>query len=232
MLRYEIEHQAAHRLSQCLALSPHAAARACCGASFTAFKFSMSSCRTGRCRRAVIFGFRLCQQKRDCYTQRLNLVFQPRLLKLFLFQNFVNVLHAAPKQIGAMSPIWIPLLYLSCPYLFHSSFRLRCVRTVIGYIVPKSDHFSVLTDKARGRGQEGGSMKSWGTPQLPTSSERQFVPHGSWRRYCRHRYGTEFFASLEWLDFPRRFAYRCHNISATLVKLFAYLTKAAAISSS
>jgi len=38
-------------------------------------------------------------------------------------------------------------------------------------------------------------------------------------------HGTAFFAELEWLDFPRRFAYQCHNISATLVKLFAYLTK-------
>ena len=40
----------------------------------------------------VIFGFDVGQQ-RDYYTQRLNFFLQPQHFKLFLPQNFVNILH-------------------------------------------------------------------------------------------------------------------------------------------
>src|SRR6266446_1705179 len=52
--------------------------------------------RTQECRLVVIFRFPVLRQKRGCYTQRPNFFFQPRHLKLFLSQNFVNVLHASP----------------------------------------------------------------------------------------------------------------------------------------
>jgi hypothetical protein len=43
--------------------------------------------------RGVIFRFPVLRQNRGHYTQCLDFVFQPRLFKLFLSQNFVNVLH-------------------------------------------------------------------------------------------------------------------------------------------
>src|SRR5437879_4400390 len=49
--------------------------------------------RTRWCRLVVIFCFPVREQKRGCDTQRLNFFLQSRHIKLFLSQNFVNVLH-------------------------------------------------------------------------------------------------------------------------------------------
>jgi len=55
--------------------------------------------RTRQCRLVVIFRFPVLRQKRGCYSQCLNFFLQPRYLKLFLSQNFVNVSHAqAPSR--------------------------------------------------------------------------------------------------------------------------------------
>jgi len=55
---------------------------------------------TPQCWLVVIFRFPVLRQKRGCYTQCLNFLFQPRLFNLFLSQNCVNVLHgqAPPKK--------------------------------------------------------------------------------------------------------------------------------------
>jgi len=55
--------------------------------------------RTRQCRLVVIFRLAVFRQNRGHYTQCLDFVFYPRLFKLFLSQNFVNVLHAqAPNN--------------------------------------------------------------------------------------------------------------------------------------
>jgi hypothetical protein len=50
---------------------------------------------TRQCRLVDIFRFPVIGQKRSCYAQCRNFFLQPRHLKLFLSQNFVNVLHAS-----------------------------------------------------------------------------------------------------------------------------------------
>lgn len=49
-------------------------------------------CRTLQCRLVVIVGLGVHQQ-RGSYTQGLNFGLQPRHLKFFLPQNFINILH-------------------------------------------------------------------------------------------------------------------------------------------
>jgi hypothetical protein len=117
----------------------------------------------------VIFGFPVCQQKRSCHPQRLNFLFQPRHLQLFLSQNFVKMRCPCERLWGGfLTPL--PERYCENACLFS------------GILALKKPHIHLLTSRLENPGPLIGSRPGNKLIFLTRSGSllRETVPH----RHC------------------------------------------------